>query len=151
MLGLILSGVTAFPLPAEVRLLTSWVAGPGATPDQFTGLARFILSTRDALDTTERLAPTLFYGTDWLAFGHLVIALAFIGPLRDPVRNIWVVEWAMICCAAVPLLALICGPIRGIPFAWQLIDCSFGAVGIIPLWICRRLILRLAAITDPAR
>lgn len=151
MLGLILSGVTAFPLPAEVRLLTSWVAGPGATPDQVTGLARFILSTRDALDTTERLAPTLFYGTDWLAFGHLVIALAFIGPLRDPVRNIWVVEWAMICCAAVPLLALICGPIRGIPFAWQLIDCSFGAVGIIPLWICRRLILRLAAITDPAR
>ena len=32
------------------------------------------------------------------------------------------------CLAVIPL-ALICGPIRGIPFYWRLIDCSFGVIG----------------------
>ena len=63
----------------------------------------------------------------------MVIAVAFIGPLRDPVKNVWVIDFGMIACAAVIPLALICGPIRGIPFWWQLIDCSFGVVGIVPL------------------
>ena len=80
------------------------------------------------------------YGTDWLAFAHLVIAVAFVGPLRDPVKNVWVVEWGMIACLSVIPLALICGPIRGIPFCWQIIDCSFGVVGVIPLAI-RKLVL----------
>jgi len=44
-------------------------------------------------------------------------------------------------CVGVIPLALICGPLRGIPFYWQLIDCSFGVVGFIPLLICRNYIL----------
>jgi len=78
------------------------------------------------------------YGTDWLAFGHLVIATAFIGPLRDPVRNKWIIDWGLIACVGVLPLALICGPLRGIPFYWRLIDCSFGFVGAIPFRIRRR-------------
>ena len=97
----------------------------------------------EGLETTGREYPFLAYGTDWLAFAHLVIAVAFWGPLRDPVRNIWVVEFGMIACLLVIPLALICGPIRGIPFCWQLIDCSFGVFGLIPLAIVRRLILSL--------
>ena len=31
----------------------------------------------------------------------LVIAIVFIGPLRDPVKNVWVVEFGMIACALV--------------------------------------------------
>jgi hypothetical protein len=76
------------------------------------------------------------YGTDWLAFAHLVIAVAFIGPLRDPVRNIWVIEFGLIACVAVFPLAFIAGSVRGIPFYWQLIDCSFGVGGGALLWIC---------------
>jgi hypothetical protein len=72
--------------------------------------------------------PFLAYGTDWLAFAHLMIAVAFIGPLRDPVRNRWILEWAMICCVGVLPLAFIMGPIRG-PFGWTLVDCAFGVVG----------------------
>jgi hypothetical protein len=34
---------------------------------------------------------------------------------------------------------LISGPIRGVPFFWTLIDCSFGIVGAIPLLYCLRL------------
>jgi len=44
----------------------------------------------------------------------------------------------MIACAMVVPLALICGAIRGIPFDWRLIDCSFGVVGGIPLYLCNR-------------
>jgi hypothetical protein len=85
----------------------------------------------------------MFYGTDWLAFAHIVIAIAFIGPLRDPVKNVWVVQFGMIACVLVIPTALICGQIRGVPFYWRLIDCSFGVIGIIPLWLSRCCIQRL--------
>jgi len=137
--GLVLSGLTAFPLPQEVALLASWLGAPNhplaSTPGGLTG---WIVQVRDSLSATEARYPFLFYGYDWLAFAHLVIAVLFMGPVRDPVRNIWVIQWGMIACAFVPFLALICGAIRGIPFAWQLIDCSFGVVGIIPLYVCFR-------------
>ncbi len=47
------------------------------------------------------------------------------------------VEFSMIACILVIPLALICGSIRGISFLGQLIDCSFGIFGIIPLRILR--------------
>lgn len=131
---LVASGVTAFWLLPEVR----WVATlplPGFAAD-------WIAQVKTILETTH---PLVFYGTDWLAFAHIAIALAFIGPYRDPVRNIWVIEWAMLACVAIIPTTLIAGPIRGVPFWWQLIDMSFGVFGLIPLWIVRRQIKRLAA------
>jgi hypothetical protein len=35
------------------------------------------------------------------------------------------------------------GVMREIPFFWQLIDMSFGILGIVPLWVARQSILRL--------
>jgi hypothetical protein len=91
-----------------------------------------------ALDSTASTYPFLAYGTDWLAFAHLVIAVAFVGPYRDPVRNKWIIQWGLLACVGVISLALIAGPIRGIPFGWRLIDCSFGVFGCIPLFACMR-------------
>ena len=88
----------------------------------------------------------IFYGTDWLAFGHIVIAIGFIGPLRDPMKNIWVIESGMIACVLVIPVAMIFGPIRGIPFFWRLLDCSFGVFGIIPLWLARNYIHQIIAL-----
>ena len=68
-------------------------------------------------------------GFDWLAFAHVVIAILFIGVLRDPVRNIWVVEFGMIACILILPFAFVMGHERGIPLWWQLIDCSFGVFG----------------------
>ena len=141
--GLVLSGLTAFPLPCELRLLTSWFGERTTMAATFPGLAYWLSYVQEGLETAEREYPFLAYGTDWLAFAHLVIAIAFWGPLKDPVRNIWVLEFGMIACLLVIPLALICGPIRGIPFYWQLLDCSFGVFGLIPLAIARRLILTL--------
>ncbi len=142
--GLVMSGLTAFPLEWEVRTLARFMgASDSMTPGDATGLLHWILKVREGLIDTNARFPFMAYGTDWLAFGHIVIGLAFIGALRDPVRNKWIVEWGMIACALVIPLAFICGPIRGIPIYWRLIDCSFGVFGIIPLWVCRNNILRL--------
>ncbi|HEX6683556.1 MAG TPA: hypothetical protein VF062_12205 [Candidatus Limnocylindrales bacterium] len=136
-IGLVLSGVTAFPLLTEIRLISELPVPGFAVP--------WLDRVRAGLEATGRDYPFLFYGTDWLAFAHIVIGLAFIGPYRDPVRNIWVVQWAMLCCVAVVPLALIAGPIRGIPWWWQLADISFGVFGIIPLWIVYRHIKALSS------
>ncbi len=142
--GLVLSGVTAFPLQSELGWLahllhTSWLR-PIA---ESTHLLPWIERVSEALSVTNGRYPFLAYGTDWLAFAHLVIAIAFIGPWVDPVRNKWVITFGLIACAGVIPLALIAGPIRGIPLPWRLIDCSFGVLGSVPLLICRRSIIAL--------
>jgi hypothetical protein len=144
--GLVISGATAIPLETELKLLVEVTgaenqAQPGA-------VAGWLIKVRDALIDTNNRYPFMAYGTDWLAFAHFVIAIAFIGPLRDPVRNIWVVEFGMIACVLVIPFALIMGGIREIPLEWRLIDCSFGLLGIIPLWLCRREINKLSALRE---
>ncbi|GAA0335902.1 hypothetical protein GCM10010319_09910 [Streptomyces blastmyceticus] len=144
--GLVLSGLTAFPLVTEIRWLDEVLRSDGSpVPGWLPGLVDWVGRAREGLEATDAKYPFVLYGTDWLAFAHLVIAIAFYGPYRDPVRNIWVIEFGMIACAAIVPLALICGPIRGIPFYWQLIDMSFGIFGVIPLLIVRRMIKRLEA------
>jgi hypothetical protein len=141
-IGLVLSGVTAFPWLAEVDLLNRIVPGlPGVPTDMLDWLDR----VHAGLATVDRDYPFLAYGTDWLAFAHLVIAVAFWGPIRDPVRNVWVVQFGLIACLAVVPLALIAGPLRGIPWWWQLFDISFGVFGAMPLFFAYRLIRRSTA------
>ncbi|MEM7385426.1 MAG: hypothetical protein AAF514_10820, partial [Verrucomicrobiota bacterium] len=137
-IGLVLSGLTAFPLKWELDLLARLLVGTNNSwnPDHYAGLARWILRVREGLENTYHSYPFIAYGTDWLAFGHLVIALFFIPVWRDPVRYRGTILAGIASCVLVVPLALICGPIRGIPFYWQLIDCSFGVVAIVPLlWI----------------
>ena len=144
--GLTLSGLTAFPLPQELNLLAkSFGLDDGGAKSL---LGNWILQVRDALNATEAKFPFLFYGYDWLAFAHLVIAVLFLGPINDPVRNVWVIQWGMIACLLVIPLALIFGPIRGIPFYWRLIDCSFGVVGIVPLAVCLKWTRKLERINS---
>ncbi|MET9441713.1 hypothetical protein [Streptomyces sp. NPDC006610] len=150
---LVLSGATAFPLVHELRWAEEFLRST-FVPEQLPGLMEWVERVRRGLDATDADHPFVLYGTDWLAFAHLVIAVAFYGPYRDPVRNIWVVEFGMIACAMVVPLALICGPVRGIPGWWTAIDMSFGVFGVIPLYVVRRRIKRLEALTaapDPAR
>jgi len=141
--ALVLSGATAIPLETELKLVVQ-IAGVAGNADD-SGVVAWLLKVRDALVATGTKYPFIAYGTDWLAFAHFVIAVAFIGPLRDPVKNIWVIEFGMIACVLVVPFALLMGSVRSIPLGWRLIDCSFGVLGIIPLWFCRRLIKQLAA------
>jgi len=140
--GLVLSGITAFPLQSELSLLAR-LSASFHLDAHAPALNSWLVRVLAALSDTNGRYPFLAYGTDWLAFGHLVIAVAFIGPWIDPVRNKWFISFGLIACAGVVPLALIAGAVRGIPFYWRLIDCSFGVFGCIPLLIVRRKIYQL--------
>jgi hypothetical protein len=138
-IGLVLSGMTAIPLQGELNLLANFFAPDGRSSE----LARWLLRVRDALTQTQAQYPFLFYGMAWLAFGHFVIAIAFVGALRDPVRNRWLFDFGLIACVLVVPYALVFGGLRGVPVWWRLMDCSFGVFGAIPLWFCRKWTLEL--------
>ena len=142
--SLIISGVTAFPIETELAIANNNIS---SFP---TYLQKWISAVYLAVKNTNKAYPFLSYGTDWLAFAHIVIAVAFIGPLRDPVKNIWVIQFGMIACIMIFPLAFIAGPIRGIPFYWQLIDCSFGVFGFGLLYLCYKNILKLAHVQNSA-
>jgi hypothetical protein len=146
--GLILSGLTAFPLLRELSLLCRWLGISDPTAyETLTGLHRWLAFVFFGIQKTYAAFPFVGYGTDWLAFGHFIIALFFIGPFRDPVRNAWVLRCGLVACAAVIPLALICGHVRQIPLEWRLLDCSFGILGAIPLFYCLHLTKRLSRAT----
>ncbi|HYV90325.1 MAG TPA: hypothetical protein VE978_01015 [Chitinophagales bacterium] len=138
MIATVWSGITAFPIEWELGVMHTFCSRN--CPDSAVTL--WINKVYEGVTETYSLYPFMAYGTDWLAFAHIVIALAFIGPLRDPVRNIWVIEWGMLASILVFPLAFIAGPLREIPFFHQLIDCSFGVIGFILLYIIRRQILQ---------
>ncbi len=140
--GLFLSGVTAFPLQTELAL-TVRICAHIHLAQHAPALNAWFVRVYTALADTNAHYPFLAYGTDWLAFAHLVIAAAFIGPYIDPVRNKWFITWGFIACGGVPLLAFIAGPVRGIPFYWRLIDSSFGVFCCLCLLIIRRQVQQL--------
>ena len=129
--GLAISGLTAFPLETEMAYL---VKHSTILP---SSLQNWIEAVYQALKATNLRYAFLSYGTDWLAFAHIMLAVLFIGPLKDPIKNKWVIEFGIICYIAIIPLALIAGNIRHIPVFWQMIDCSFGIIGVILLVLCR--------------
>lgn len=76
-----MSGLTAFPLEWELDTL-GWMMGipHDATPEACTEFVRWITIVRDGLHDTYGRYPWLAYGTDWLAFAHIVLAITFVGP-----------------------------------------------------------------------
>ncbi len=136
---LFISGITAIPIELELKILL----------DVFNSinisgvLIDWVIIVYEGIKITNSTYPFMAYGYDWLAFAHIVLAILFIGPLRNPKKNIWVIEFGMIACVLVIPLALIAGYYREIPVFHRLIDCAFGVFGIIPLYLCYRYIKRL--------
>jgi hypothetical protein len=142
--ALVFSGVTAFALETELEWMNRILE------DNHSSLSFWINHVHNALRETNRQYPFLAYGYDWLAFAHLAIAVVFFGVLKDPLKNKWVVQSGRIACCMIFPLAFIAGFARGIPFYWQLIDCSFGVLGLIPLTIVYHKIEKLETIVRPA-
>jgi hypothetical protein len=148
--GLVVAGLSALPLGYETRLVVEWLHGPGSGIARvMPAFAAWMQLAHRGLASSYARYPFLAYGTDWLAFGHLTIAIAFAGPIRDPVRNKWVVQFGMIACVLVIPFALIAGPLRGIPAFWTPVDMSFGVVGLVPLLLAHRHIRALDLYHQP--
>ena len=141
MIVLFLSGLTTIPLERELLFLSRCFS-PASK------IGAWIDKVYLAIVHTNRQYPFLAYGYDWLAFAHFVLAILFIGPLKDPVRNKWVIEFGMIACVLIIPFAIIAGHFRSIPFGWRLIDCAFGIIGLIPLGICLRKIEQVEKIIN---
>lgn len=133
---LALSGLTAIPVIPELEFLIRVIPAGTVVGD-------WLLQVYTGFKETDTQYPFLAYGYDWLAFAHVVLAILFYGPWKDPVRNKWVVEFGMIACVLILPWALITGHFRGIPLWWRLIDCSFGVIGFAVLSTCRHKINKL--------
>lgn len=134
---LILSGITAFPIRTELSWICSW------WPEHSSLFYHWIQKCSVAINQTDNNYPYLAYGYDWLAFAHIIIAVFFLGVLKDPVRNIWILKAGVIACILVIPLAFVAGNIRQNPIGWRLIDSSFGLLGLIPLIICIKYTVKL--------
>jgi hypothetical protein len=136
-LGLIISGLTTFPLRSELALLTR-IFGASSLSDSnhLSGFSHWISFVNSGLRETYSHFPFFGYATDWLGFGHLVIAAFFILPLIWPQQYRGVLFVGLAACGGVLVTAFVSGPFREIPIYWRLIDCSFGIVGAIPLVYC---------------
>ncbi len=142
-IALVASGLTAIPLQWELNLLNR-LAGPGSVIGAWMPwLGEWIGRVNTGVQNGYGQYPFLAYGTDWLAFGHIIIAISFLGAIKDPVRNRWVIEYGMIVCILIIPWAFIFGAVRGIPILWGFVDMAFGVFGIIPLWLARSQVLRL--------
>ena len=131
---LALSGITAFPIQTELEyLFTIKHILPPIFEHWISSLGLWINSTPDIM----------FYGTDWLAFAHLVIALFFIPVYRKPVQYQGNIHIGMIACIGIFPVIFICGPLRGILFGHLLVDCSFGVIGFAVLYYINQQINRL--------
>lgn len=131
-IGLFLSGITALPMHMELTYAHNVVNHFGFNNQ----LTQWLETVYGAVDEVNANYPFIAYGTDWLAFAHLILAVLFIGIIKDPVRNIWVLQFGLIACVSIFPFAFIAGEVRGIPLYWQLIDCSFGLFGGTILWMC---------------
>jgi hypothetical protein len=131
---LMISGITAFPIQTEIDFMYAHLKNfPIELHDWITRLYHNIHSTPDVM----------FYGTDWLAFAHIIIGLFFVPVYIDPVKHKANLYVGMAACLMIFPLAFICGPIRDIPFFHQLIDCSFGMIGILYLYFILRKVNKL--------
>lgn len=136
-IGLLVNGISAIPLQREMNLLLSH---PDKLPDFMRDWWMYVSK---GVNETNNKYPFMRYGFDWLAFAHLLIAIAFLGPLKDPVKNEWVVRWGMIASALSVLMALGWENIRDIPFWWSILDALLSVVAFIILWLCNKWINEL--------
>jgi hypothetical protein len=136
-MGLVLSGISAFPIVNEL----SWLYEHVMMNPEF--MREWLFTVYQAVKFINQTYPSLSYSTDWLAFAHLLFAVLFACALKDPVKNIWVIEFGIIAAIDIFPLAFIAGGIRGIPIFWRLIDCSFGVITLVVLLPCYYMIKKL--------
>lgn len=136
-IGLLLNGISAVPLVTELRIVLS---NSGMLPQS---LRDWLVYVEKGITETTTNYKFMRYGFDWLAFAHFLIAIAFFGPLKDPVKNEWVISWGMIASVLSLVMALAWERYRGIPFVWSLIDAVVAIVAFVILWLCYKWIQEL--------
>lgn len=140
MLGLVLTGVSVFPVVTLVEWLVTWLAQ--RSPDFAVTL--WLQGVNAALSYNAEHYPFLLYTLDWLGFAHLLIALVFWGAWRDPVQNRWVIEFGILACSLTFPAIILFGLKNDLPLWWLGLDSLFGIVGALLLLRAHQLTIKLA-------
>jgi chromate transport protein ChrA len=135
---LLLAALTAWFLIPALSIFQRLVGEGTFIGSSFPSVAHWVTLIQKALVETKEKYPFMFYGTDWVGFAHLVMIIACIGPLRNPIKNIWVLQFSMIGCILMIPMTLITGIARGLPWFWHLFDCVIAATGAILFLMCWR-------------
>ncbi|MBI5360025.1 MAG: hypothetical protein HZA48_05525 [Planctomycetes bacterium] len=134
-----LSGMTVFPVEWEVKTVINTVWGDAPPGVGFLSpMHKKLIEIRDSFPVIRDKYEFGIYGLDWLGFAFITMSILFIGVLRDPVKNKWVIQFALLCCPLSIIFAAVFAPMRGMPWQWVLIDSSFGVFGAMPLIIILR-------------
>ncbi len=150
MAGLLLKGVLTFALILQSHAFLS-VLARSAHFGAGTPLFDWINHVHLTLAATGGTAPFLAYSTDSLALAYILFGILFLGPYRDPVRNEWIINFGLLGCVGIFLLAVIAGPLRNIPVFWRWINTSFALACALPLLLCRHYLKLLKHIDHTAQ
>jgi hypothetical protein len=137
-IALLLAALTAWFLIPAANIARRFLGEGTVLGSSLPSVAQWITLVQKALADTKAKYPFMFYGTDWVAFAHIVMVIACLGPLRDPVRNIWVLQFGLIGCTLMIPMTLLSGVARGLPWSWQLFDCVIAVAGAIIFLMCYR-------------
>ncbi len=121
--GLLISGVTAFFIPEGMPAVI-WM-----TELMLPALLPWLESVARSVEYISTDATHLLYGYDWLGFAHVLFAILFVGALKDPERNRFLLDFGLVACALIIPTAFIAGHFRGIPPLWSFLDSMFGILG----------------------
>ena len=89
-IALLLSGISAFPVYIEL----SWLVKQNFVAEN-NFLNQWLHKVYNGVSAAQINFPFLFYGYDWLAFAHLMIAALFVGVYKNPVRNKFIIRWGI--------------------------------------------------------
>ncbi|MFM7022017.1 MAG: hypothetical protein ACKOXB_03500 [Flavobacteriales bacterium] len=142
--ALFLSGLSAFPLVWGSEMLLQTLDFMNIHGQ----LLSFAKEVRRGVKFNDENFSFMAYGTDWLAFGHIMYALLFYGALRNPFKNKWLIHFGMIACVCIVPASFLMGHFRSIPLLWGIVDSSFGIVGFAVLYMVLK---RMKNITDLRR
>jgi len=100
----------------------------------------FVIKMNSIAQLIESKYSFVSYGSDILGLIHLMLALLFVGPLTDAVKNIWVIHFGMLLCIAFVPVSIVSGLLRGVPFVWCLIAILFAALGFVLLFSVNKML-----------
>jgi len=138
-LGILFSLHTVLFVEVETAFFVKHL-GPGTAMEQkLPFVSAWIENLYASVKETYANYPVIAYCMDWLSYACVVFAIFMIGAIKDPVKNIWIIQTYMLACLLAAALPFIAGPFRGVPIFWRCLDGSFGVIGFLVLLIPYRL------------
>ncbi|MCF7955562.1 MAG: hypothetical protein K9M75_07160 [Phycisphaerae bacterium] len=128
-LGILFSLHTVLFVEVETAFLVKHLGHGTSMEQKLPFVSAWIENLYTSVKETYTNYPVIAYCMDWLSYACVVFAIFMIGAIKDPVKNIWIIQTYMLACLLAAALPFIAGPFREIPIFWRCLDGSFGLIG----------------------